>query len=538
MKKIFVTLTALVMMGMMMTSCQKDEGLSKETFTATTENGSSKTHLDGLSLKWDDEGESIMVMGENGGMAEYFATSVTNDNTCATFACQEGSEVNASAYQIYYPASMMPATATTPQLPAEQEYAENNVKGFPMYAETQGHAFQFTNLCGLFRLQLQKDDVVVRSISITTDKGVNGAFAVSTSAAGAFQFEAYTANDDAQKTVTLDCGNGVSIDELTDFNIYLPVGTYSTFDITITATDGSKCVKSLNAGSILTINRNERVTLTREGDALEFVDAFGHLPGLFSVSATKQVYFAKGNLQNLNGQWRFAEHQWDYLGAYSATAWDLFGWSGDGNYNYGMSTSTSPSSYSGSFANWGTQIGDGETWETLSSAESENSYSGSSFVDWGTQIGDGETWYTLNNDEWYYVLNSRDASKKGVGTVTVVTTVDTNEIHGLILLPDAWTLPAGLTFNSGTGSWTRNPYTAAEWEQMEAAGAVFLPAAGYRDGTELNDVGTYGYYWSSSLGDESHAYFVGFRKNYVTNYVNAYRYYGRSVRLVQYYQGN
>ena len=387
MKKVLLGLAAMAMMGMMMTSCQKDEGLSKDTFTATTENGNSKTHLDGLNLKWDDEGESIMVMGSNYQRAEYFAISVTNDNTCATFACQEGEEVDADAYQIYYPASMVTANGTI-ELPAEQEYAENNVKGFPMYAETQGHAFQFTNLCGLFRLQLQKDDIVVRSITITTNKGVNGAFAVSTSAEGAFQFEAYTTIDDAQKTVTLDCGNGVSIDELTDFNIYLPAGRYTTFDITIEATDGSYCEKSLN-GNAITINRNERVTLTREGEELTFVfpvpeDAVN---GLFTVSANgKQVYFAKGNLQNINGEWRFAEHQYDYLGTYSATAWDLFGWSGDGNYNYGMSTSTSPSSYSGSFANWGTQIGDGETWETLSSAE------------------------------WNYVLN-RDASKKGVGTV-------------------------------------------------------------------------------------------------------------------------
>ena len=507
MKKIFVTLTALVMMGMMMTSCQKDEGLSKETFTATTENGSSKTHLDGLSLKWDDEGESIMVMGENGGMAEYFATSVTNDNTCATFACQEGSEVNASAYQIYYPASMMPATATTPQLPAEQEYVENSVKGFPMYAETQGHAFQFTNLCGLFRLQLQKDDVVVRSISITTDKAVNGAFAVSTSAAGAFQFEAYTANDDAQKTVTLDCGNGVSIDNLTDFNIYLPVGTYSTFDITITATDGSKCVKSLNAGSILTINRNERVTLTREGDALTFIPK-DVINGLFSVSSNKVVYFAKGNLQNINGEWRFAEHQYDYLGTYSATAWDLFGWSGDDNYNYGMSTSVANSPYYGSFANWGTQIGDGEAWETLSV------------------------------DEWAYVLNGRGASKKGLGTVTVVTTDDTNEIHGLILLPDAWTLPAGLRFDSGTSSWTQNPYTAAEWEQMEAAGAVFLPAAGYRYYIRVGNSGAHGYYWSSSPQSENTAYNMDFSDSYVDDDANGNRNFGHSVRLVQEYHGN
>ncbi len=504
MKKVLWGLAAMAMMGMMMTSCQKDEGLSKDTFTATTENGNSKTHLDGLNLKWDDEGESIMVMGSNYQRAEYFAISVTNDNTCATFTCQEGEEVDADAYQIYYPASMVTANGTI-ELPAEQEYAENNVKGFPMYAETQGHAFQFTNLCGLFRLQLQKDDVVVRSITITTDKGVNGAFAVSTSAEGAFQFEAYTANDDAQKTVTLDCGNGVSIDELTDFNIYLPVGTYSTFDITITATDGSYCEKSLN-GNAITINRNERVTLTREGDALEFVDAFGHLPGLFSISATRQVYFAKGNLQNINGEWRFAEHQYDYLGAYSATAWDLFGWSTAAT-NFGMSTSTDEDDYSGSFVKWGTQIGDGETWETLS------------------------------KDEWNYVLN-RDASKKGVG---MVTTDDNQQIHGLILLPDAWTLPAGLRFVSGTGlwtSWTRNSYTAAEWEQMEAAGAVFLPAAGYRDGTELYDVGTGGNYWSSTPYLVDYAYFMEFYESSMHSYQLAYRGLGLSVRLVQYYQGN
>ena len=502
MKKVLLGLAAMAMMGMMMTSCQKDEGLSKDTFTATTENGNSKTHLDGLNLKWDDEGESIMVMGSNYQRAEYFAISVTNDNTCATFACQEGEEVDADAYQIYYPASMVTANGTI-ELPAEQEYAENNVKGFPMYAETQGHAFQFTNLCGLFRLQLQKDDVVVRSISITTDKGVNGAFAVSTSAEGAFQFEAYTANDDAQKTVTLDCGNGVSIDELTDFNIYLPAGEYSTFDITITATDGSYCEKSLN-GNAITINRNERVTLTREGEALVFVfpvpeDAVN---GLFTVSANgKQVYFAKGNLQNINGQWRFAEHQWDYLGTYSRTAWDLFGWSGDGNYNYGVTYSVSNDTYSGNFA------------------------------DWGTQIGDGQTWHTLSREEWDYVLNTRaDAlNKKGLGTV--------NGVSGLILLPDAWTLPAGLSFNNTFRSTTSNQYTAVLWEQMEAAGAVFLPTAGYRYSDGVRDARRVGYYWTSSRNGNIYACALiinGSANTSATN--NDYRYYGRSVRLVHQYR--
>lgn len=507
MKKVLLSVAAMAMMGMMMTSCQKEEGLSKDTFTATTENGGSKTHLDGLNLKWDDEGESIMVMGENMGfyasMAEYVATSVTNGNTCATFACQEGSEVTATDNKIYYPASLITNISSTPQLPAEQEYAANNVKGFPMYAETQSHAFQFTNLCGLFRLQLQKTGVTVSSITITTDKAVNGAFAVGTNAEGAFQFEAYETSDDAQKSVTLTCGNGVSIDELTDFNIYLPAGEYSTFDITIRATDGTQCVKSLN-GNAITINRNERVTLTREGDALEFVDPFGHLPGLFSVSDTKQVYFATGNLQYVEGQWRFAEHQYDYLGTYSATAWDMFGWSTAAT-NFGMSTSN----------NW-------------------HDYSGD-FVDWGTQIGDGHTWRTLSIDEWRYMINSRDDDKKGLATITI----DHNEIPGMVLLPDA-DFPNNLrsNFNSSISSWTNNRYTAAQWEQMEAAGAVFFPATGYRDMTNMYIVGERGLYWTSTPDGSSEAdnmYFDHFEV-YCNDY--RYRYCGLSVRLVQEYHNN
>ena len=509
MKKVLLSLAAMAMMGMMMTSCQKDEGLSKDTFTATTENGNSKTHLDGLNLKWDDEGESIMVMGDNS-MAEYFATSVTNDNTCATFACQEGSEVTATSYHIYYPASMIAVTAANPQLPATQEYVAGNVKGFPMYAETQSHAFQFTNLCGLFRMQLQKTGKSISSITITTDKAVNGAFDVSTSAAGAFQLEAYTTEDNTQKSVILDCGeNGVSIDNLTEFNIYLPVGTYSTFDITITATDGSQCVKGLNAGSSLTINRNERVTLTREGEELEFVAVTSSAPedaidGLFTVNARgKQVYFAKGNLQYVNGQWRFAEHQYDYLGSFYTYnyAWDLFGWSTAAT-NFGKSTSINSSDYSGSF------------------------------VDWGTQIGDGETWYTLSNAEWNYVLNmrTRAASKRGLATV--------NGIHGLILLPDTWTPPVGLSFTSGTGRWTLNQYGAARWEQMEAAGAVFLPAAGYRYGTGMSVVGTSGSYWSSTPHYGYYAYNIYFYEYCGYNNNNNYRELGYSVRLVQDYQNN
>ena len=48
-----------------------------------------------------------------------------------------------------------------------------------------------------------------------------------------------------------------------------------------------------------------------------------------------------------------------------------------------------------------------------------------------------------------------------------------------------------------------NTYTEEQWQKMEDAGAVFLPAAGYRTG----DDGSYGTYWSSTQdGSDRYTY--------------------------------
>ena len=63
--------------------------------------------------------------------------------------------------------------------------------------------------------------------------------------------------------------------------------------------------------------------------------------------------------------------------------------------------------------------------------------------------------------------------------------------------------------------------------------SIFLPAAGYRGRGNLNNVGSYGYYWSSSLYGSSPdiAWYVGF---YSVDYYRSgnYRGYGQSVRPV------
>ena len=208
------------------------------------------------------------------------------------------------------------------------------------------------------------------------------------------------------------------------------------------------------------------------------------ISGLFTVDANgKQVYFAKGNLEydGTNG-YSFAAHQYDYGG--------YFGW---GTGSNPTNTSTDNADYP-------------------------------SFDDWGNHIAGG--WRTLSMNEWCYVIYGRaDASaKRGAATVCGV--------HGMALLPDNW---GGGTFTAGFNGWGTNVYDASSWAAMEDAGAVFLPAAGSRYGTELGGVGTSGGYWSSTPDGENHAYGMYCYDSSVVNYVSDTRNYGHSVRLVQDY---
>lgn len=68
---------------------------------------------------------------------------------------------------------------------------------------------------------------------------------------------------------------------------------------------------------------------------------------------------------------------------------------------------------------------------------------------------------------------------------------------------------------------------------MEAAGAVFLPAAGFRVGTDARDVGYYGDYWTSTIYNERDAHYLSFSSRNLQADYNYYRYCGFSVRPVR-----
>ena len=260
--------------------------------------------------------------------------------------------------------------------------------------------------------------------------------------------------------------------------------------------------------------------------------------GKFSVAADKQVYFSQGNLQytQSTATWAFAEHQYDMIGTDNVTGGtvshdarkgdevsdealadkrDLFGWSG-----------------STAAVQWGVGI----------SGNSAADYSGD-FVDWGSNtIGTDapDTWRTLTRDEWKYVLSKRpDAyTKRGVARINL-SSDGTVYANGLILLPDTWTAPAGITFKSGVASEQSvqayadyQTFTISEWQQLESAGAVFLPAAGYRFAKQMYYVHSFASYWTSTPNDANEAKQLGCESDRVDMFVSM-RNIGMSVRLVQ-----
>ncbi|MBP5412791.1 MAG: fibronectin type III domain-containing protein, partial [Bacteroidales bacterium] len=258
----------------------------------------------------------------------------------------------------------------------------------------------------------------------------------------------------------------------------------------------------------------------------------------FSVSDTQKVLFSPGNLQwsatgshavagngTAAGTWRFAPNQWDTLGVNNSNmsstyiGWiDLFCWGTSGyNNKYPYMTSTTSTDY-----------GNGN-----------NNISGTNY-DWGvynaiynpkTQTTDAPgTWRTLTKDEWVYLLNTRPtASSIRYAKATVC------GIVGLIIVPDncSNTYYPLTNVNSAGAAYTSNIIGATDWAKMEAVGCVFLPAAGCRNGTSVDGVGSYGGYWSTTYYSSSIAYDLVFNSSTLIPPYYHDRDYGESVRLVR-----
>ena len=476
-------LTAVVIVAVL-SSCNKEE-TGKVLFTATIEN-SAKTTIsindvtETGTLAWE-QGDRITVFDGNGAEATLSATTA---GTTSGFTLDDGqTEPTTAPYTAIYNYGGS-VTNNTITIPITQNWNGSSVKA-PMYAPyTNSTELEFKNLCGIMVLTLDAPSSgsthkKVTDIEITADKPLCGSFLIN---AEDYSMRSLDYNNSRNYSIALVCGNGVSIQGSENFYIYLPPATYSSMTITINTNDGMVCTKTLR--NTFTVERNCYYPFSFR------LSPVGGINGLFTVgvnadNSLKQVWFSRGNLQYRasTNSWRFANYQYDYVGednennSNSYSGWiDLFGWGTGDNPTL---TSTDYHDYN-NFVDWG----------------SNPIFSGGNLL-----IG-ADLWRTLSVDEWNYLFNTRSLASSLYGTGSVCGK------GGLIILPDGWTTPDGCSFTSGFSTygtdvdWSRNSYHSAQWEKMEAAGAVFLPAAGggsiYDGMISISGNGERGYYWSST----------------------------------------
>ena len=268
----------------------------------------------------------------------------------------------------------------------------------------------------------------------------------------------------------------------------------------------------------------------------------GATPGIFSVGYNKYAYFSQGNLQYRasTNTWRFAEHQWDFVGgedwdgnvlgnvyetddqgqqfkcdngwiSETYNGWiDLFGW-GTSGIPHGANC----------YQPWSTSY-DNEDYYAYGQAGrslyEKNEEDEGALADWGynaisnggNQLNSG--WRTPTAAEWDYLMNTRHTAS-GIRYAFAVV----NDVNGMILLPDDWD-PSVYPLNNpnycmfsfygrnDNGSlenyfdalYDSNNIDGNTWtDTFEPTGAVFIPFSPTRYGT-IYSYWDWGCLWSSS----------------------------------------
>ena len=282
----------------------------------------------------------------------------------------------------------------------------------------------------------------------------------------------------------------------------------------------------------------------------------------FTVASGKTVEIARSNLKYTGngdgtGIWALTEDPWTLVesstivaenygydsSGQGTTPISLFGWGtsgwNNGNVSYQPYNTTSNYEQYGPVGNY-----------SLVLIDENHDYRNADWGIYNTTGGrsisrlDGSGWRTLTSAEWIYLFNTRTDHNSKYGHCRIKIG-ETSYIKGMLLLPDDWAAPTGFSFASGTGGYDRTTFDATAssgaanaWVDIEAAGAVFLPAAGYRPTTTVSNMNSQGYYWAST---EYHSYerpsgaakCIRFYTDSVLPDDQYVRNYGLSVRLVR-----
>jgi len=493
--------------------CKKDSDVVTLRCSVETSAVKDKGYIDANDYpEFYSTGEKVNVNGN-----EYSITPESNHSFSIA------NVTAATDYYAVYPYSITGtscnSSSVSVKLPYTQTYEVDDdghqVVDMPMGAvATSTNNVHFYNLCSILELKVLNTSgsaITVTSIEVTAGSDV-GLAGEGTATLNGTSSKISISHSLLTQTVRLELPTAITLAnnaESAPLQIVLPPFESKPIAIKVRTADGSKSVAKHN--SSFTLARNTIYPLTFKIGENEEEEDTG-LPGYFSVSATKKVIFSKGNLQAVREQttdpwtWKFADHQYDFYGENNRA-------SRNSSYNNQVNVyHRDLFIYSNPNTEYGLGIND--------ELEDEGS-----FVDWGDKHieGDpeGETpWYTLSADEWIYLIGAQNASattptRANAANLRARARIDLGEgyeghpatgstgfngryIYGFLILPDNWTTPKGITLDPAA---QENQYTLAQWERLENAGAMFLPAASYCDTYyQVQQNYKLGYYWTSSAG--------------------------------------
>ena len=251
-------------------------------------------------LRWHEDDRLTAFYG-NTMNRQYKFNGKTGDNSGSFSLVPSGDLETGNTFDRIYALYPYDETATITEegvisltLPAEQQYAENSFgKGAnTMIAVTENREdtfLSFKNACGYLKLKLYAPEGgIVKSIEVkgNDNEKIAGA-ATATIAFG--EAPVVTMADDATTSITLDCGEGISLgktaETATEFWVVIPEITF-TSGITVTVTDSFGATFTKSTDKEIVIERNTIQPMA----ALEFEG--------IKPQPNNEIWYTNGNTMN------------------------------------------------------------------------------------------------------------------------------------------------------------------------------------------------------------------------------------------------
>lgn len=487
MKKVYMIAAATLCGLAMTTSCTNDGifGLSDHALEIFAECSGTKSTVNGTTVKWV-AGDEVWINGTIGTVTE---------NRGHWYV--DGSFTTSNDFNLFYPATLATATgaenlndATATVVFPSRYVSSFGVDGqeisLPMGARSTDGAtgVMLKHLSAGLNVVVTNNtaaSLLVDSMSVTsTSVNLSGQVLVTLSTDAV---PTVAATGDGSNTVTVCFSTPVPIAVSDSKTLQMPVipNASGLGDLTVKVYTHQSLASFSVQYLTFTNTKSDAPGLGRNTVAslpIEITDdgteITRHILGAFAVSNSSKVHFSLGNLQYKSDEaypWRFAPNQYDRVGEWNTSSWiDLFG--------------------------WGTWTGEATNPLFTSKTDGDYSWNTADFTK-ESQLADaslrGFDWRTLSRDEWVYLINSRPGTYRYAKAIV-------HSIEGVIIFPDGFTMPAGVTINNYNKSNAHfNSNTIDDnWAVLETEGCVFLPAAGTRNGTALQEVGQMGGYHSST----------------------------------------